>query len=103
MKDRLLTVKTTRYSEFFRRLFEEYTDDSVATIDGRDYRSADFPSLMGAWFTNAKIKATQDFRLRKGGKELFGFHDGPVDIWAAPSELKFLQQLADEKIIHVQP
>jgi hypothetical protein len=80
MKDRLLTVKTTRYSEFFRQLSEEYGNDSVATIDGRDYRSADFPNLMGAWCTNAKIKATQDFRLRKGGKELFGFHDGALVI-----------------------
>ena len=102
MKDRLLTVKTTRYSEFFRRLFEEYSNDSVATIDGRNYRSADFSSLMDAWCTNTKIKATQDFRLRKGGKELFGFHDGPLDIWAASSELTFLQQLADEKLIHVR-
>ena len=102
MKDRLLTVKTTRYSEFFRRLFKEYSDDSFATIDGRNYRSADFPRLIGAWCTNAKIRATQDFRLKRGGKELFGFHDGPLDIWAASSELTFLQQLADEKVNHLQ-
>jgi hypothetical protein len=61
MKDRLLTIKTTRYSEFFRRLFEEYSDDFVATIDGRDYRSADFPGLMDAWCTNAKVKRPRTF------------------------------------------
>jgi hypothetical protein len=48
-------------------------------------------------------QATQDFRLRKGGKELFGFHDGPFVVWAASSELVFLQKLADEKLIHLRP
>ncbi len=101
MKNRLLTVRTTRYSEFFRRLFKDTGGDSVATIDGRNYLSADFPHLTDTWCTNAKIKATQDFRLKKGGNELFGFHDGPLDIWAASSELPFLKRLADEKVIHI--
>ena len=82
--------------------YKEYGDDSVATIDGRKYHSVDFPGLIEAWCTNAKIRATQDFHLKRDGKELFGFHDGPLDIWADSSELTFLQQLAAEKIIHVR-
>jgi hypothetical protein len=102
MRDQLITIDTTRYSQFFRRVLAKYTQDVIAEIDGRKYHPAEFPSLSNTWATNASISRTRDFVLKQGTKELFGFHDHPSQMWGALSELPFLQELAEERIIRIK-
>lgn len=99
METELISVVTTRYSEFFQRLFQEYTNATAVVIDLRHYSPSDFPELIANWCTNAKISETREFRLLCGNVELFGFHDHPDELWAAYSELPFIERLASERIV----
>lgn len=99
METKLISVVTTQYSEFFQRLFQEYTNETAVVIDLRHYSPSDFPKLIANWCTNAKISDTREFRLLCGSVELFGFHDHPDELWAAYSELPFIERLAAERII----
>src|SRR5258707_1365513 len=97
---KVIWITTTRFSEFFRRLLHQYREDVRVEIDGARYGDADLDSLIASWCTNAKIEDTRNFRLWRGEAELFGFHDSPRDgIWAAQSELPFVQALAQEHIV----
>jgi hypothetical protein len=95
----LIDVRTTRYSEFFKRLLDKYADGATVEIDGNRYSSSDFPKLIRDWCTNAKIRETRNFGLSRNGTEIFGFHDHPSELWAAISELPFVEQLASEGIV----
>src|SRR4051794_13066048 len=103
MKEKLVGLETTRYSEFFRRVFEQYTDeDIVVKINGQKYSASDIPLLLEHWCTNAKVKSTRDFCLWRGKNELFSFHDHPAELFASVSELPFLGHLASEKVIRIK-
>lgn len=102
MKPKLVAVKTTRYSQFFRHVFDEYADeDIVVKIDGKKYRASEIPSLVQNWCTNTKIKSTRDFCLWRGKNELFSFHDHPEELFASVSELPFLNRLVSERLIRI--
>ncbi|MBM3847870.1 MAG: hypothetical protein FJ405_16490 [Verrucomicrobia bacterium] len=95
----LIGIETTRYSEFFRRLFEEYAEGVTIEIGSSRYSSADVPSLLAEWCSNAEICQTQHFRLLRAGVELFGFHDHPRELFAAMSERSFVERLQTEQIL----
>jgi hypothetical protein len=101
MSSKLIAVKTTRYSAFFRRLFEEYKeyDDATVKIDGKKYANSAFPMLIDKWCRNSKIVNTRDFALIRGKNELFSFHDHPEALLAAISELPFLEKLAADQLV----
>jgi len=94
-----ISVKTTRYSELFKRILKEYNKNVKIYIDGRQYFDKDISKLINEWCTNHTISNTKDFMLRKDGLEIFRFHDTPKDFWAAISEKPFLERLSQEKII----
>ena len=96
----LIDVTTTRYSELLRNILNEYRDGTEVTIDGRRISSADYSTLIVDWCTNARISATRDFKLTKGGVALFGFHDHPREFWAALSEEAFVRRLAETGVVH---
>lgn len=98
-RKRLISVETKRYSEFFRQLLEEYGSDSQVTIDGGTFIAAQFPQLIVDWCTNTQIKKTRNFKLSRGEIDLFGFHDKPDDLWAAETELRFIERLAADKLV----
>ena len=102
MKQKLISVSTTRYSVFFRRLLQEFTDGTTAVVGKRRFTAAQFPELISIWCINARIQSTRDFRLFRGRTELAGFHDSPNCIWADLSTLPFLEKLASEKIIRYE-
>jgi len=95
----LISIETTRYSEFFRRLFAEYADGVTIEIDTRRYSSGDIPHLLAEWCTNAQISRTQHFKLLRGDVELFGFDDHPRELFAAASERPFVERLRGEQIL----
>ena len=99
MKLQLISIETKRYSEFFRRLFEEYAANSHVIIDGKTFDGSDFTKLKEDWGANEQIKRTRDFKLIRGRVELFGFHDSPNELWAAMSEVSFVKRMAEEKIV----
>ncbi len=95
----LLAIETTRYSEFFLRLFTDYSADVTIEIGGDRYSSGDIPRLLSEWCSNAEICRTQHFKLLRAGIELFGFHDHPSELFAAMSELPFVEKLQCEQIL----
>jgi hypothetical protein len=100
--DKVISIKTTRYSELFKLMFAEYADNVQITIDGKTYDSADISCLLGSWCTNALILKTQNFTLSRGSEKLFGFHDHPDELWAAHSQLSFVQRLHADHLIRYE-
>jgi hypothetical protein len=96
---KLISIHTKRYSVLIRRLLEEYSQDTTAVIDRKRFPSSEFPHLIANWCTNARIRATRDFKLLRGRIEIAGFHDTPDDMFMAATELPFVRRLAAEKII----
>jgi hypothetical protein len=92
-------VTTTRYSAFFTRVFQYYCRDIQVKIDGKCFSEQDLSWLRSSWCTNARIQHTQDFTLVFHDKSIMGFHDHPENLWVASSERKFLQHLAEERLI----
>lgn len=99
---KLISIETTRYSEFLRHLLTEYAEGVTIEIGGRQFASEDIPKLLTEWCTNAEICRTRDFRLLRSSAELFGFHYHPRDLWAAESELSFVQRMAAGHIIQFE-
>ena len=102
MKQKLISVSTTRHSVFFRRLLQEFSEGTTAVVGRRRISAAQFPELIKDWCTNSSIRSTRDFRLLRGRTELAGFHDSPDCIWADLSMLPFIEKLASEKIIRYE-
>ncbi len=102
--DEVLTIETSKYSILFKRIFSEraYCTDVLISIDGQQYADADIESLLATWCTNSTIRSTHNFQLSRAGQALFGFHDGPSELWAASSERPFLQQLRNEGLIRYE-
>ena len=96
---KFISIQTKRYSEFFRRLFDEYKTNYSVFIDGKIVESAKFSKLIEDWCTNDLIKKTRDFKLSRDNIDLFGFHDGPDELWAIETELPFVERLAADKLI----
>jgi hypothetical protein len=96
---RLISIETTRYSEFFRRLLAVYADDAVVLINGEEVPAGEPRSR---WCNNSAICATRDFLLRRHGIDLCGFHDHPEETWIMESELAFVERLAAEQIIRFE-
>ena len=94
----LIAIETTRYSEFFRRLFAEYAAHITIEIGSSRFSSDDIPRLFAEWCSNAEICRTRHFRLLRAGVELFGFHDHPRELFAAMSERPFVERLQSEQI-----
>jgi hypothetical protein len=95
----LIGIETTRYSEFFRRLFAEYAEGVTIEIGGSRFSSGDIPQLLAEWCSNAEICQTRHFRLLRAGTELFSFHDHPRELFAAMSERPFVEKLEAEQIL----
>jgi hypothetical protein len=95
----LLGIETTRYSEFFRRVFAEYSDDVTIETEGRRYSAGDIPHLLAEWCSNAEIARTKEFRLLRAGVVLFAFHDHPRELFAAMSERPFVERLQSEQVL----
>ncbi len=97
--DAWIFIETTRYSEFFRQVLGEYSEDVSIEIDRRQYGADDIPRLLKEWCTNRKIRGTRDFMLRRGNRILFWFHDHPRELYAALSEREFVERLEREKVL----
>ena len=95
----LIAIETTRYSEFFRRLFVEYADGVTIEIGRRRFSSADIPHLLADWCSNAKICQIKHFRLLRDDLVLFSFHDHPRELFAALSERPFVERLRADQIL----
>lgn len=82
-------------------MLEHYASlDVVVLLDGVTHSGTEaIRRLAVEWCANQKIRAAHDFLLRKSSLELFGFHDGPEELWAAPSELAFVESLAAQKLL----
>jgi hypothetical protein len=91
--DTLIAIETSRYSTVLRRILEAYVDGSEVRIDGSVFRGKEIRDLLANWCTNSRIKKTRNFLLSRDGRELFGFHDHPSELWAASSELQFVEAL----------
>lgn len=89
----MLTIETTRYSAVVKAILEQYPDAEVK-LDGKPVTSD-----QGTWCTNAKLKETYHFFIEDNGKAIFGFWDGPEDMWADDEILPFIQTLADQKLL----
>jgi hypothetical protein len=100
--EKTVWIKTTKYSTLFRRILNTYTEHVEISIDKQRYTGADIPTLLTTWCTNKAIKRTHNFRLVRDGHELFGFHDGPANLWAAYSELPFVEALRRERILRYE-
>jgi hypothetical protein len=100
--EKRIWISTTRFSEVFRRLLQKYRQGVRVEIDGVRHSDADIDSLIASWCTNAKICVTRDFGLWQGEAQLFGFHDSPRQLWAACSELPFIETLQRENIIRYE-
>jgi hypothetical protein len=98
MKEQLISIETKRYSEFFRHLLEEYAETSRIMIDGHPFEGSDLAELK-SWCVNEQIKQTRNFKLTRGKMDLFGFHDSPGELWAAMTELPFVERMAKAKLI----
>ena len=99
MEKKLISISTSRYSEFFRRLLHHYSEGTTAIVDTRQYAATDFLELSNTWCINAEIRKTRNFLLTRGSARLFGFHDSVKDIWGVCSELAFVERLAAEGLI----
>jgi hypothetical protein len=93
----VISIATRRYSTFVHRIFDEY-HDIVVNIDGQLFYDKDI-SRLKELCTNERLKDTIDFVVAKDDKQLFGFHDHPNEFWANVSEIDFIKQLAQEKIV----
>lgn len=98
MKEQIISIETKRYSEFFRHLLEEYAETSRITIDGHAFGGSDLAELK-SWCVNERIRQTRNFKLTRGKMDLFGFHDSPSELWAAITELPFVERMAQAKLI----
>ncbi|GEM_PF-2645924 len=94
-------LSTTRYSAVFKRILEHYGQGATIEIDERAFSAEDVPSLLATWCTNDNIIKTRNFRLVRGGIELFGFHDHPSELWASASEESFVRELLRERLIRI--
>jgi hypothetical protein len=97
--DGMIWITTSKHSTLFRRIFAAYHSGVEVRIDGRSYGEGDLGELSSRWCTNRAIRGTRDFTLLRGGKELFSFHDGPTHLWAAHSELRFVRELREDRIV----
>jgi len=102
LSDTFIWIQTSKYSTLFRRILETYTEDVEIIIDGKHYFDDDLAMLLTTWCTNKRIKRTHNFWLIQHGRQLFSFHDGPLDVLAAYSELPFIQQLHAEQVIRYE-
>jgi hypothetical protein len=100
--DMVVGITTTKYSAVLRRILIEYTEGAQVVIDKRLYREEQIKELLTSWCTNRKIENTRDFQLIRDGQVLFGFHDHPSELWAAVSELPFVERLRDEHILRFE-
>ncbi len=92
-------IRTKHYSAVVRRLLQHFAHGTTAVIDRKRVPSSEFPQLIASWCTNARIRATRDFRLLRGRTDLAGFHDTPDEMWIVANELAFVQRLAAEKLV----
>lgn len=102
MTSKIIWITTTKYSTLFQRILQTYTENVEIVVDGKHYADADLLVLLTTWCTNKRIKQTHNFQLSQCGRELFGFHDGPAELWAAYTELPFVQQLRAERLIRYE-
>src|SRR5436190_20637632 len=96
--EKLIGIRTKRYSEFFRRLLQEYSDAALV-IDGHRFSPSEIPQVIESWCTNSRIRSTREFELSRGGVAIAGFHDSPDETWLIALELPFVERLASEKIV----
>lgn len=97
--DKIIEIETTRHSALFRRILGEYDSGVEIRIDGQSYGDGDIEGLLSDWCTNNRIRRTRDFELVRDGRTLFKFHDGPDELFAAYSQLPFVECLRSERII----
>ena len=97
--EKIIEIKTTRYSKLVERIFEEYHENIDIYIGSGHYTEEDIPELMKNLCTNRMLKNTIDFLICQDGKQLFGFHDNPDAFRADISVIEFVKKLANEKII----
>lgn len=95
----MISISTKKYSTLFKRIFDVYAEDVEVFIDGKLYGDADISTLKQTWCFNRRVENTHDFWLKRDGRLLFGFHDHPAELYAAESELPFLEQLRKDKVI----
>ncbi len=100
--ERAISVQTTRYSEFFKRLFDRYSSSAIIEIEGVSYRHGDTTILKENWCTNAKIRQTREFRLCDGDRFVASFHDSVSELFISVDEADWIQSLSDEKLLRYE-
>jgi hypothetical protein len=99
---RAIAIKTTRHSEFFRRLFERYATSCTVEVDGTKYGAAELEHLKSSWCTNAKIRATREFRILDGSRFVASFHDSVNELFIAEEERDWIHSLSEERLLRYE-
>lgn len=94
-----IAVTTTKHSEFFRRLFVRYATECTVVVDGRRYGAAELEQLQQSWCTNAKIRASREFRLTVGGRFVASFGDSVAELMIAVEEREWIHALSEERLL----
>jgi len=96
---------TSRYSLLLRRILEHYREEGTVRVNSTTYAGEGIDDLLARWCTNRRIRATRDFAVFSGGAEVLGWHDHPREMWVAPSERSFFDQLCTDRVIryHQRP
>jgi hypothetical protein len=97
-----LAVKTTRYSELFRRLFDRYAVNCAIEVDGIKYGPADVERLKSSWCTNSKIRRTREFRIYDGDRFVASFHDSVDELFIAQEERDWIHSLSEERLLRYE-
>jgi hypothetical protein len=97
-----IAVKTTRHSEFFRRLFDRYSATCTIEVDGTKYGTADVEKLKASWCTNSKIRSTREFRIHAGSRFVASFHDSVDELFIAEEERDWIQSLSEERLVRYE-
>ena len=88
-------LSSRRPDLLMKKIIGAYAGETEVRIDGDTYGDRDLPVLDEEWCTRRKIGRTARFALTFHGRQLFGFEGGPQNLWAAYSELAFVQHLEE--------
>ena len=102
--NKCLTIKTRKYSLFFRELLNHYENKEgvYVKINKVIYRSSSFAELLNDWVKNKNIRKTMDFQLVDNGEIVCMFHDEPLEIYYSFKYKYFIDLLAKRKIVRFE-
>jgi hypothetical protein len=97
--EKLISIKTKKYSKLFSEFFNKYKDNFSLNIDGNIYNENNLNYILENICTNKFLKSTRNLILKRDNLEILGFHDNPNETWIILSELNFIKLLSDKGIV----